>query len=52
MSWDSFASASKMIALGEQAALAAIPAIKKWLALELPENVPGLSPSTLPVALD
>jgi len=52
MSWDSFASASKMIELGEQAALAAIPAIKKWLALEPPENVPGLSPSTLPVALD
>jgi NTE family protein len=32
MSWDSFASAKKLIQLGEQAARAAIPAIQKWLA--------------------
>jgi NTE family protein len=32
MSWDSFVSAKRLIELGEQAALAAMPAIKKWLA--------------------
>jgi NTE family protein len=32
MSWDSFASAKKLIQLGEQAARAAIPTIQKWLA--------------------
>src|SRR5580693_2507849 len=30
MSWDSFASASRMIELGEQCAMAAMPQIKKW----------------------
>jgi NTE family protein len=32
MSWDSFASADRLIQLGEDAAMAAIPAIKGWLA--------------------
>ena len=38
MSWDSFASAKKLIHLGEQAAREALPAIQKWLAL------PALTP--------
>jgi NTE family protein len=38
MSWDSFASAKKLIQLGEQAAREALPAIQKWLAL------PALTP--------
>jgi len=40
MSWDSFASAKKLIQLGEQAARAALPAIQKWLAA--PTFVPDL----------
>jgi hypothetical protein len=32
MSWDSFASATRLIELGEQAAMAAMPTIWKWLA--------------------
>lgn len=32
MSWDSFESAGKLIELGEQAALEAMPTIKKWVA--------------------
>jgi hypothetical protein len=40
MSWDSFASAKKLIQLGEQAARAALPAIQKWLAT--PTFVPDL----------
>ena len=31
MSWDSFASATRLIELGEQAALAVMPTIKNWL---------------------
>jgi len=31
LSWDSFASADRLIELGEEAAMAAMPAIKKWL---------------------
>jgi NTE family protein len=31
MTWDSFASAKKLIELGEQAATAALPAIRRWL---------------------
>ncbi|MBZ5611008.1 MAG: patatin-like phospholipase family protein [Acidobacteriia bacterium] len=31
MAWDSFPDAKKLIKMGEQAALAAIPAIRKWL---------------------
>jgi len=34
MSWDSFDSAKKLIELGEQAAMAAMPTIKRWLALK------------------
>jgi NTE family protein len=40
MSWDSFASAKKLIQLGEQAARSALPAIEKWLAS--PTFVPDL----------
>jgi len=40
MSWDSFASAKKLIQLGEQSARAALPAIQKWLAT--PTIVPDL----------
>jgi NTE family protein len=36
MSWDSFASAKRLIELGEQAAMAAMPTIKKWLSLDEP----------------
>jgi len=36
MSWDSFAGASRMIKLGEEAAMAAMPEIKRWLALPSP----------------
>jgi NTE family protein len=31
MTWDSFASAKMLVELGEQAAMAALPAIRKWL---------------------
>jgi hypothetical protein len=31
MKWDSFTSANKLIELGEQAAMAALPTIRKWL---------------------
>jgi predicted acylesterase/phospholipase RssA len=41
MSWDSFASAKKLIQLGEQAARAAMPSIQKWLA------APVLAPDPL-----
>jgi len=43
MSWDSFASAKKMIQLGEEAARAALPAIQKWLALPTAEPVKATS---------
>jgi len=33
MAWDSFASAKNLIAAGEQAAMEAMPAIKRWLAI-------------------
>jgi NTE family protein len=35
MSWDSFASAKRLIELGEQSAMAAMPDIKRWLAQPL-----------------
>ena len=47
VSWDSFESASKVIELGEKAALAALPAIKQWLK---PWDTAG-HPQTAPVAL-
>jgi NTE family protein len=34
MSWDSFDSAKKLIELGEQAAMASMPTIKRWLGLK------------------
>jgi NTE family protein len=44
MSWDSFASAKKLIHLGEQAARAAMPAILKWLALPNPDSETSTAP--------
>jgi hypothetical protein len=41
MSWDSFASASRLIELGEQSAMAAMPAIKKWLTQPMPAALPS-----------
>ena len=41
MSWDSFASANRLIELGEQSAMAAMPAIKKWLAQPEPAALPS-----------
>lgn len=49
MSWDSFRSASRLIELGEQSAMAAMPAIKKWLAQPAP--VPAPKPEQVPSAL-
>ncbi len=44
MSWDSFASATRLIELGEQAAMAAMPTIQKWLSVgEPPAASPGLA---------
>ncbi len=40
MSWDSFASAKKLIQCGEEAAMAAMPAIRQWLA------APGAAPGS------
>jgi NTE family protein len=50
MSWDSFASAKKLIQSGEQAARAAMPAIQKWLASPAPDSV-AKAPS-LPSSFD
>lgn len=50
MSWDSFASANRLIELGEQSALAAMPEIKKWLAQPLPKHAPALKTRALPSA--
>ena len=47
MTWDSFASAKKLIAYGEQAAMAAIPTILKWLP---PETVPHSRRSPIPIS--
>ncbi len=44
--WDSFVSASQMIQAGEKAALAALPAIKRWLA---PAEQPKALESAVPV---
>jgi predicted acylesterase/phospholipase RssA len=50
LSWDSFRSASRLIELGEQSAMAAMPAIKKWLAQPLPVSAAKSErePSALP----
>jgi len=54
MSWDSFASAKQLIQCGEEAAMAAIPAILKWLpAAETPSGQPASSvPAILSPARD
>lgn len=58
MSWDSFHSATRMIELGEQAAMAVMPTIRKWLAGSpgVPDAVmelakPVSQAKTLPVTL-
>jgi NTE family protein len=53
MSWDSFASASRMIELGEQCAMAAMPAIKRWLAQPAPTPAPApeLKTTAMPSAV-
>jgi len=47
MKWDSFTSANKLIELGEQAAMAALPTIRKWL----PAADPSLEPKTKSLAV-
>jgi len=49
MAWDSFANAKKMIQCGEEAAMAAMPAIKKWLPTL--EAVPDRKKDSLPAML-
>jgi NTE family protein len=49
MTWDSFASAKKLIACGEQAAMAAIPTILKWLPAQ--EVVTASSKDAIPVTV-
>ncbi len=44
LTWNSFADAKKLIELGEQAALAAIPAINKWLGATMAEAEPKTEP--------
>jgi NTE family protein len=48
MAWDSFASAKRLIQLGEEAARAAMPAIQKWLASAVP--APDPSATAVPLA--
>ena len=48
LSWDSFASADRLIQLGEEAATAALPTIKKWLAAPTLAPAPALEPTTAP----
>jgi NTE family protein len=43
MSWDSFASANRLIELGEQSAMAAMPQIKKWLAQPAPATIQSIA---------
>ena len=49
MSWDSFASAKKLIQCGEEAAMAAIPAIQQWLST--PGAAPDRKKDSLPAML-
>jgi predicted acylesterase/phospholipase RssA len=51
MSWDSFASASRLIELGEQSAMAAMPAMKKWLTQRMPAAERELKTSAVPSAI-
>lgn len=48
MSWDSFASASRLIKLGEESAMAAMPGIKRWLAQPAPSGALELKTRVLP----
>jgi NTE family protein len=48
MSWDSFASASRLIKLGEESAMAALPEIKRWLAQPTPSTAPEPKARALP----
>jgi NTE family protein len=43
MSWDSFASANRLIELGEQSAMAAMPQIKRWLAQPTPAAIQSIA---------
>jgi len=54
MTWDSFASAKKLIECGERAAMAAIPTILKWLPAAEPEGSSSKTavPSAVPAATD
>jgi NTE family protein len=47
MSWDSFASAKRLIQSGEQAARAALPSILKWLAMPTPAPEMQRGPASL-----
>jgi NTE family protein len=51
MSWDSFASANRLIELGEQSAMAAMPQIKRWLAQPAPAAAREQKASALPSAI-
>jgi NTE family protein len=51
MSWDSFAGASRMIKLGEESAMAAMPEIKRWLAQPAPAAARELKTRALPSAI-
>ena len=51
MAWDSFASAKRLIDLGEQAAMAAMPTIQRWLAVKEPAAVRDPKHSGLPAAV-
>jgi NTE family protein len=53
MAWDSFTSANRLIELGEQSAMAAMPEIKRWLAQPAPSPapVPELKAPAMPSAI-
>ena len=51
MAWDSFASANRLIKLGEESAMAAMPEIKRWLAQSTPSTAPELKARALPSAI-
>jgi NTE family protein len=51
MAWDSFASASRLIKLGEESAMAAMPEIKRWLAQPAPSTAPELKTRALSSAI-
>jgi NTE family protein len=44
VSWDSFASANRLIELGERSAMAAMPTIRRWLAMPEPDAQPVEQP--------